>query len=246
MCKANNGDIMKYVFILCFLLSCNKESPKDLSTLDSILEVEKKAPLIWPIRGQLGVFAYGFTAEHQGIDITAPIGSPVLAAADGVVIKARWDDYGLGNIIEIKHTHGSLSVYAHNSKLKVRKGQTVKQGQIIAEVGNTGNSRAPHIHFEFYVSANDDYPIDPIKKGFLPPLMQGRIPQAPVEFVSCKVTQKDGSTIREKNWYIDNFNKQQRDKVKEICFKECTYYQTGTIRVRLHQKHGYITGCNFK
>ena len=132
--------------------------------------------LQWPVRGGEGNFAYGFTSEHQGVDITGALGTPILAVADGEVVKATWDDYGLGNMVEILHPDGSLSVYGHNSQLLVRKGHRVKKGQIIAKMGSTGNSRAPHVHLEFYRNSEDWYPVNP--QQFLPPLVNGRIPYA--------------------------------------------------------------------
>jgi lipoprotein NlpD len=104
--------------------------------------------LIWPTQGFL---SQGFRQyQHEGIDIAGAKGTPILAAAAGIVVKAGWDDWGLGNFIEIKHPNGNVTVYGHNSRLLVNKGEQVKQGQIIAEMGSTGNSTAPHLHFEFY------------------------------------------------------------------------------------------------
>jgi lipoprotein NlpD len=104
--------------------------------------------LIWPTQG---ILSQGFRKyQHEGIDIAGAIGTPIFAAASGIVVKAGWDDWGLGNFIEIKHPDGSLTVYGHNRRLLVSKGQQVTQGQIIAEMGSTGNSTAPHLHFEFH------------------------------------------------------------------------------------------------
>ncbi|MBD2294969.1 M23 family metallopeptidase [Anabaena sphaerica FACHB-251] len=104
--------------------------------------------LIWPTHG---IVSQGFRKHrHEGIDIAGAIGTPIVAAASGTVVKAGWDDWGLGNFIEIKHPDGSVTVYGHNNRLLVSKGQTVTQGQVIAEMGSTGNSTAPHLHFEFY------------------------------------------------------------------------------------------------
>jgi lysostaphin len=85
---------------------------------------------------------------HRGIDIAAPVGTPVVAAADGVVATSGWDSGGYGNKVDIRHPDGSLTRYAHNSRLLVRAGQTVRQGQLIAEMGSTGRSTGPHLHFE--------------------------------------------------------------------------------------------------
>ncbi|MCW5315854.1 peptidoglycan DD-metalloendopeptidase family protein [Nostoc sp. KVJ3] len=115
--------------------------------------------LIWPTQGFI---SQGFRKyQHEGIDIAGASGTPIVAAASGTVIKAGWDDWGLGNAITIKHLDGSITVYGHNRRLLVSKGQQVIQGQIIAEMGSTGNSTAPHLHFE--VHPNGRIAVDPLR-----------------------------------------------------------------------------------
>ncbi|MBE9052657.1 M23 family metallopeptidase [Nostocales cyanobacterium LEGE 11386] len=114
---------------------------------------------IWPTQGYI---SQGFRKyQHEGIDIAGASGTPIVAAASGTVVKAGWDNWGLGNVIEIKHPHGSITVYGHNRRLLVSEGQQVNQGQIIAEMGSTGNSSAPHLHFEIYPNAR--IAADPIR-----------------------------------------------------------------------------------
>ncbi len=114
--------------------------------------------LIWPTQGFI---SQGFRKyQHEGIDIAGASGTPIVAAASGTVVKAGWDNWGLGNAITIKHFNGSITVYGHNRRLLVSKGQQVIQGQIIAEMGSTGNSTAPHLHFEVY--ANGRIAVDPV------------------------------------------------------------------------------------
>ncbi len=84
---------------------------------------------------------------HKGIDIGVGSGNSVLAAADGVVIVSTYSS-SYGNYVSINHGNGLVTLYAHNSSLKVSVGQTVKRGQVIAISGNTGNSTGPHLHFE--------------------------------------------------------------------------------------------------
>jgi len=87
---------------------------------------------------------------YNGIDIGAPRGTQILAAADGEVIISRsggWNG-GYGNYIVIKHSNGTQTLYAHNSKNNVSFGDTVKQGEVIGLVGSTGKSTGPHLHFE--------------------------------------------------------------------------------------------------
>ncbi|QID19790.1 M23 family metallopeptidase [Nitrogeniibacter mangrovi] len=89
----------------------------------------------------------GKRAFHSGLDFAAPIGTPIYASAGGKVIKAGWNhDYGYK--IEIDHGNGLVSRYAHTSKMYVKPGDIVKPGQHIADVGSTGRSTGPHLHFE--------------------------------------------------------------------------------------------------
>lgn len=88
---------------------------------------------------------------HRGIDIAAPVGTPVVASAPGVVVASGWNSGGYGNLVEIKHSGGGLTVYAHNSRILAQAGQQVDQGQQIAEMGSTGRSTGPHVHFEVHI-----------------------------------------------------------------------------------------------
>ncbi|MBB6463250.1 M23 family metallopeptidase [Flammeovirga kamogawensis] len=85
---------------------------------------------------------------HTGIDFSAPKGTPIYATGDGKVIKARKSNRGYGWEIEIDHGFGYVSKYAHQSKFYVKRGQKVTRGQKIGEVGSTGSSTAPHLHYE--------------------------------------------------------------------------------------------------
>lgn len=115
--------------------------------------------LIWPTQGFI---SQGFRKyQHEGIDIAGASGTPIVAAASGTVVKAGWDDWGLGNAVTIKHLDGSITIYGHNRRLLVSKGQQVIPGQIIAEMGSTGNSTAPHLHFE--VHPNGRIAVDPLR-----------------------------------------------------------------------------------
>ncbi|MBR3917415.1 MAG: peptidoglycan DD-metalloendopeptidase family protein [Clostridia bacterium] len=89
----------------------------------------------------------GEIKTHGGTDIAAPLGTPILAAADGVVITATWHN-SYGYYVKIKHDDTYSTLYAHCSALHVSAGQTVKQGQVIADCGSTGYSTGPHCHFE--------------------------------------------------------------------------------------------------
>ena len=115
----------------------------------------------WPLRGAIvEKFKAGGT---DGIDIAAPVGEPVHAAADGVCIHAGDDIQSYGKLIVIRHADGYVTVYADNSELDVKEGDTIRRGEIIAKSGVSGN--VPYLHFEL---RKDGKPIDPI--GYLVPL----------------------------------------------------------------------------
>ena len=97
---------------------------------------------------------------HKGVDFAAPTGTPIFASADGVVTDAGWTDGGYGNIVELRHSDGSVTLYAHTNKVYVSKGQLVNRGQAIAEVGTTGRSTGPHLHFE--VQPDGKTAVDPM------------------------------------------------------------------------------------
>ncbi len=89
--------------------------------------------------------------HHDGIDIPAPRGTPIIAADTGVVIYSDNGIRGYGNMIVVAHGDDIFTVYAHSRKNLVDKGERVEKGQVIAEVGNTGRSTGPHLHFEIRV-----------------------------------------------------------------------------------------------
>jgi lipoprotein NlpD len=102
---------------------------------------------------------------HEGVDLPAPVGTPVSAAADGKVVYAGNGIRGYGNLIVIKHAGDLLTAYAHNSLLLVSEGQPVRAGDRIALVGQSGHATGPHLHFEV---RRGQIPRDPM--SYLPPL----------------------------------------------------------------------------
>ena len=108
-----------------------------------------KAQLAWPLPGRVssGVGMRG-GAHHDGIDLPAPSGTPIRAAESGRVVHSGSQLAGYGNMIIIKHKGNLSTVYAHNRANLVMVGEFVKKGQVIAEVGRTGRTTAPHLHFE--------------------------------------------------------------------------------------------------
>lgn len=120
---------------------------------------------IWPVGGSDGgqisemMYGYGGYYNHGGIDIVAPYGTPIFAAESGTVILAQWY-YGYGNCVMIQHDSGIVTVYGHASYLHVYQGQRVTAGELIADVGSTGQSTANHCHFEVRINGVQMNPIN--------------------------------------------------------------------------------------
>ncbi len=123
-------------------------------------------PSIWPVRGwvtshfgnRTSPFS-GILKFHEGMDIASQTGTPVLAPADGVVIKAGFGT-GYGNMVEISHGYGIKTLFAHNSRLNVKAGQRIRRGDVIAYVGDSGSSTGPHLHYEV---RQNGLPVNPTK-----------------------------------------------------------------------------------
>jgi murein DD-endopeptidase MepM/ murein hydrolase activator NlpD len=96
---------------------------------------------------------------HEGIDVSAPSGSPIEAPAAGRVISAGWEQ-GYGNTLEIDHGYGITTRYAHASRILVHKGERVQRGQRVALVGNSGLATGPHLHYEVHVNGR---PVNPLR-----------------------------------------------------------------------------------
>lgn len=96
---------------------------------------------------------------HAGMDFSANTGTPIYATGNGTVIKAGWES-AYGNLIKIDHGFGYATWYAHLSKIKVRVGQKVVRGEVIGEVGNTGKSTGPHLHYEVHVKGKVVNPVN--------------------------------------------------------------------------------------
>jgi murein DD-endopeptidase MepM/ murein hydrolase activator NlpD len=124
---------------------------QQLTTQREAVEAEKKRPKFF--RPAAGEFTSGYGGRwgtmHLGIDIAGPIGTPILSAADGVVIEAG-PASGFGLWVRVQHEDGTITVYGHLDTFSVREGQQVKAGQQIARMGNRGFSTGPHLHFEVW------------------------------------------------------------------------------------------------
>jgi murein DD-endopeptidase MepM/ murein hydrolase activator NlpD len=114
----------------------------------------------WPVRGRV---IQGFGPKHgggqnDGINVAVPQGTPIKAAEDGVVAYAGSELKGYGNLVLVRHSNGFVTAYAHASELNVKKGDTIKRGQVIGKAGQTGNVASPQLHFEVRKGAT---PVDP-------------------------------------------------------------------------------------
>lgn len=133
--------------------------------LDERLRWISSTPAITPVKG---IFTSGFgyrsdplthgRGVHQGVDIAAAPGQPVLASADGVIVQAG-EIGGLGQAVFIAHGFGVTTRYGHMSRIDVRPGQRVKRGDVVGRVGNTGRSTGYHLHYEVRVDGN---PVNPL------------------------------------------------------------------------------------
>ena len=128
-----------------------KEELKGTSLSNYKVGIQGVLPTHGRISSNYGYREDPFTGErkfHGGLDIATPIGTPIAAVYGGKVIKSEYSDIGYGNHIVIQHIDGLITIYGHCSKLLVDTGTVVRAGEIIAEVGSSGNSTGPHLHFE--------------------------------------------------------------------------------------------------
>ena len=109
--------------------------------------------------------AYPAHHEHEGVDLAAPIGTPIRAAQGGLVVYSDNELRGYGNLVMLVHPDGAVTVYAHCRATFVFPGQRVNAGQVIGEVGNTGFSRGPHLHFEYRVGGMPRDPQPMLRKA---------------------------------------------------------------------------------
>jgi murein DD-endopeptidase MepM/ murein hydrolase activator NlpD len=114
----------------------------------------------WPVRGRI-ISAYGpkpTGQKNDGINLAVPEGTPVKAAEGGLVVYVGNELKGYGNLVLVRHANGFVTAYAHTSEITVKRGETVKRGQVIARAGQTGNVSSPQLHFEIRKGSQ---PVDP-------------------------------------------------------------------------------------
>ena len=142
-----------YLFVLLFLTHCK-------------FFVKRPPPfIIWPLEKYRVSQAYApkWNYYHQGIDLVANKGTPVLSSHSGRVVYAGQRLSGYGKVVVVEYSEYWSSLYAHLESLKVKNGQTVRQGQVLGTVGNTGKARGVHLHFELIYKKQ---PVNPL--NYLP------------------------------------------------------------------------------
>jgi murein DD-endopeptidase MepM/ murein hydrolase activator NlpD len=116
----------------------------------------------WPVRGKV-VTTYGAKTNgksNDGINLAVPEGTPIKAAEDGVVAYSGNELKGYGNLVLVRHSNGYVTAYAHASELMVKRGDTIKRGQVIAKSGQSGEVASPQLHFEIRKGSS---PVDPLQ-----------------------------------------------------------------------------------
>jgi murein DD-endopeptidase MepM/ murein hydrolase activator NlpD len=150
---------------------------QELRTHEQVLVERARIPSIWPTEGRItddygprhNPFGGGMSEFHDGLDIAAAWGTPVVATGGGTVLFAGAKS-GYGNVVEVDHGGGLMTAYGHLSKIEVAAGQELKRGDAIGRVGSTGRSTGPHVHYEVRIG---DSPVSPAH--YLP----ARTPAAP-------------------------------------------------------------------
>ena len=125
-----------------------KEAPAKDDSFASKLEIPVEGRLSSNFGTRIDPITKKANSFHSGIDFAAPTGTPVYSAESGTVIRAEFNQNGYGNLIVVKHADDLTTYYGHLSKISVKIDQKVNRGQLIGNVGSTGNSTGPHLHFE--------------------------------------------------------------------------------------------------
>ncbi len=136
------------------------EAPAQETTIKTAEPAGALPSFRWPVRGRV-IAGFGPTPnglQNDGINLAVPEGTPVKAAEDGVVAYAGNELKGYGNLVLVRHANGFVTAYAHASDILVKRGETVKRGQVIAHSGQTGNVTSPQLHFEIRKGST---PVDP-------------------------------------------------------------------------------------
>ena len=157
--------------------------------LDTLQSGAIAVPSEKPVR--LAAFTSGFgvrsdpfqgrAALHPGIDLAGPVGTPIYATADGVVLRAGWNSGGYGNLVELDHGRGIATRYGHMSAVLVQAGQRVTRGQQIGRMGSTGRSTGSHLHYEVRIDGRAVNPVPFMKSTDYLVAMQRKAGAVPME-----------------------------------------------------------------
>lgn len=164
---SNLTELQKQINSMRLAIDLRRQSQEEVkSLLNDQRSLTASTPQGWPTKGWLtsyfGMRNSPYTGRpkmHEGLDIAANTGTPIYATADGVVARVE-TSAGYGKTVVVDHGYGYRTLYAHNSKNLVKRGQRVSRGDKIAEVGNTGRSTGPHVHYEVLLNG---VPVDPRK-----------------------------------------------------------------------------------
>lgn len=163
---------MKFLFLILFLSSCSSlDTPQFAAPGESAATrgepnskpVSERGNILlsWPLRGSFNLTRGFLTGirKHQGLDLSAPRGTPIRSSHAGYVEYAGRDFSGYGSLVIINSGAKWATFYAHLHKIHVREGQTINRGDIIGTMGATGNARGVHLHFEL---RHEEEPVDPM------------------------------------------------------------------------------------
>ncbi|MCF7928942.1 MAG: M23 family metallopeptidase [Spirochaetales bacterium] len=162
-----DSDSLREIEDLKRLSSYLEDAVEPLGEISSVLmshrELMVDIPSLWPLKGvrgrvtqEFGPASHPFTGQwylHKGMDIAFGYGVPIVATANGKVVKIDYDYNGFGNFIIIRHKYGFYTRYAHMQRIDVRKGQDVERGEVIGAMGNSGLSTGPHLHYEVRIGS---------------------------------------------------------------------------------------------
>lgn len=160
-------EIQRQINKLQVEIELRRQSQEDVrNLLNDQVSLSRATPQGWPTKGWLtsyfGMRKSPFTGKrvmHEGLDIAANTGTPIVATADGIVARVKYSP-SYGKMLVIDHGYGYRTIFGHTSKILVKAGQQVKRGDIIAKVGNTGQSTGSHLHYELRLNG---VPINPRK-----------------------------------------------------------------------------------
>ena len=157
--------------------------------LDTLTDAAIAIPSDKPVRTAEFMSAYGHRSDpferrvrmHEGIDLAAPLGTPIHSTAEGIVVRAGWNSGGYGNLVEVDHGRGIITRYGHLSAVLVRPGERVTRGQQLGRMGSTGRSTGSHLHYEVRIDGRSVNPIPFMKTTDYVVAMQRRANAAPME-----------------------------------------------------------------